>query len=90
MRLEKTSIALVAFLVGCGASAVAAQLVIPSARAGTNPPRWEYFCLYAAPHLNQRSKSDLEAFNRAGAEGWELAGVGGPEGVSWCFKRQLP
>jgi hypothetical protein len=87
MHLTKTSLALVAFLAGCGASAVASQLVIPSARAGTNPTRWEYLCLIAEPHLTGRSKRDVEAFNAAGAEGWELATTGN---AAWCFKRPLP
>ncbi len=90
MHLAKTSIALVALLVGCGASAVASQLVIPKARAGTSPTRWEYLCLVAQPEVTNRTKSDVETFNRAGAEGWELAAVGGVGDVAWCFKRQLP
>jgi len=88
MHLAKTSIVLASFLVGCAASVVASQLVIPSARAGTNPQRWEYFCMYAVPQAGGRTKSDVEAFNRAGAEGWELAVVATE--TTWCFKRQLP
>ncbi len=87
MHLTKTGIALAAFLAGCGASAVASQVVIPKARAGTNPARWEYLCLKAQPELDSRRTSDVEAFNRAGAEGWELAGV---DSAGWCFKRPLP
>jgi hypothetical protein len=87
MNLTKTSIALAAFLAGCAASAVASQFVIPSARAGTNSTRWEYFCFLAQPDNGLRIKSDLDAFNRAGAEGWELATAGGN---AYCFKRQLP
>jgi hypothetical protein len=61
--------------------------VIPKARAGTNPARWEYTCANAQPEY----KSDLDEFNRAGAQGWELAaGAGQPGARTWCFKRQLP
>jgi hypothetical protein len=66
MHLTKTGIALAAFLAGCGASAAASQLVIPSARAGATPARWEYFCI---------NGNDVKGeWNRAGAEGWELVG----------------
>lgn len=87
MNLTKISIVFVAFLAGCGASAVASQLAVPSARAGTNPTRWEYLCMVAQPEVTSRTKSDTDAFNRAGGEGWELATTGG---AAWCFKRQLP
>jgi len=87
MHITKTSIALAAFLAGCGAATVASQLVVPSARAGTNPARWEYTCANAQPEY----RSDLDGFNRAGAQGWELAaGAGQPGARTWCFKRQLP
>jgi hypothetical protein len=63
MNVTKTGIALVAFVFGCALSCVAQQLIIPAARAGTSPTRWEYLLIRG---------TDAEKFNEAGAQGWEL------------------
>jgi hypothetical protein len=43
MNRAKTAFALlVVFFAGCAAERL---LVVPPARAGTNPPRWEYTCI---------------------------------------------
>jgi hypothetical protein len=73
-------------ILGCAAEHV---LVVPPARAGTSPQRWEYVC-----------KDELGASRVAqmadqfGQEGWELvtaaAGMGPGAEVTWCFKRPLP
>lgn len=83
------------FLIGCATGGVAAQIVIPPARAGTTATRWEHFC--------GRINAGLltEQLNRAGAEGWELVSVvparqGTEMGVTtaseftFCSKRALP
>ena len=80
MNVTKTGIALVAFVVGCGAGGAASQLVIPSARAGTTPTRWEYLCITTG--LN------TERYNEAGDKGWEMAAT--PSFGAACFKRPLP
>ncbi len=80
----------VAFIVGCAASQVASQIVVKPARAGTNPQKWEYYCI--------RGNATTDGFNKLGAEGWELtAGGGAAYGTGkkgtvvfqWCFKRPL-
>lgn len=87
MNVTKTWIALAAFVVGCGAGGAASQLVIPSARAGTNPTRWEYTCIRA--HDPMVGETDaLAAWNRAGAQGWEFTVLLRDEDA--CFKRILP
>ena len=89
----------VLFIIGCATGGVASQLVVPPARAGTNPTRWEYFCSSAeAGKIN-------EGLNKMGAEGWELVNgfvsrfdgqVGGGvnsyagDAYAFCFKRALP
>jgi hypothetical protein len=71
----------VAYIVGCAT----AQLVIPPATAQVTQ-RWGYLCIeeYGADDVT-------EVANRAGAEGWEIVGVGGT-GINqiWCFKRSAP
>ena len=72
------------FFLGCAAERL---MVVPPARAGTSPTRWEYAC------KTGYENEDVAAMaNKFGPEGWELAGVGpahGPGSV-WCFKRPLP
>jgi hypothetical protein len=87
MNPSKTAVAIVALLVGCAASQVGAPLVVPSVRAGTNPPRWEYLCFN-----DEWLPSELTRYlNSMGAQGWEL--VGGTDtgrAPRWCMKRALP
>ncbi len=80
MHGTKTAFALTAFLLGCVVTACATQLVIPKARAGTSPARWEYVCI---------GGGDMKEWNRAGAEGWELVTESNAARGD-CFKRQLP
>jgi hypothetical protein len=83
MNRAKTAFALlVVFFAGCAAERL---LVVPPARAGTTPQRWEYAC-------TRLSASNTEAehaskANRYGAEGWEMSTL-----IGWdlCFKRPLP
>jgi hypothetical protein len=69
-----------AFLAGC----VAARAVIPVARAGTTPQRWEYHCETLGLGT---MRGFTETLNQAGVEGWELAGL---TTQYYCFKRPLP
>ena len=77
----------IAFLVGCITAHVASDLVVPPARAGTSPQKWEYFCFKGtfAPEIQ-------EAANKAGGQGWEMVAAtgGGGKYSDWCFKRPLP
>jgi hypothetical protein len=73
-------------IVGCAAERV---LVVPPARAGTAPQRWEYSCINANDGVTQQA-------NQFGQQGWELAAAaGGPNtwnglpSTIWCFKRPL-
>ena len=76
------------FILGCVAGATTAQLVVPKARAGTNPTRWEYHCTTdAGDDLNRHPPKTLNAL---GAEGWELVSAAYvPQDAVFCFKRPL-
>ena len=78
-----------AFLAGCLATQLA-PLVIPPARAGTSPQKWEYACM-ASPY-DAKATDDAAKANEFGQSGWEMIGAlahyGG--GGDWCFKRSLP
>jgi hypothetical protein len=84
MNRAKTAFALlVVFFAGCAAERL---LVVPPARAGTSPQRWEYQC----PEVSFHEKVEETAV-RMGKEGWELAAAQDVHGwVVWCFKRPLP
>ena len=88
--LKKIGVLALAFVAGCAAQ-LAGQLVVPAARAGTNPTRWEYMCIDGPGSTGNPLTTDMD---KLGAQGWELAaGVGrGAEGAvpAWCFKRALP
>jgi hypothetical protein len=75
----------IAFLVGCITAHVASDLVVPPARAGTSPQKWEYMCV---------RDTDLERIqsiaNKAGGEGWKMASAAGGVVMIWCFERPLP
>jgi hypothetical protein len=76
-------------IVGCVAGATTAQLVVPKARAGTNPTRWEYHCVDDV----RAKESATPRLNALGAEGWELVTTSPQGNLSWvfaCFKRALP
>ena len=53
------------FIIGCATGGVASQLVVPQARAGTTPTRWEYHCV-------QGEGMVAPTLTRIGAEGWEM------------------
>lgn len=83
------------FVLGCATGGVASKFVVPPARAGTNPTRWEYVCTnVGADALTQR-------VNELGQQGWELATTtvqkqdsdfGKPYATAYsvCAKRALP
>ncbi len=78
----------VVFIVGCVAGAAAKPFVVPQANAqqAASMQKWEYFC------FDKRGDEVVaEAANRAGRQGWEMAGQGndGPYASTWCFKRAL-
>jgi hypothetical protein len=80
----------VAFLSGCVVTMAARDLVVPPARAGTNPTRWEHRC-YTTSLLGWQPYEDLNRLaNEAGRKGWAISG--GPAGggaTLVCFKRPL-
>jgi hypothetical protein len=95
---------IIMFLVGCITAHVASELVIPPAKAGTNPTKWEYVC---HRHEGGNLATKLtEASNQAGSQGWEMVSasygigaMGDPaplksekvvSGSIVCFKRPLP
>jgi hypothetical protein len=79
-NLTFASILAAGLLPACGPTW--SNYVVPSARTGTSPPRWEYFCDSA-----RTVESATDKLNAAGAQGWELAGAAG---TVFCFKRPLP
>jgi hypothetical protein len=87
------------FLIGCATGGVASQLVapvVPAARAGTTPTRWEYHCSTVGPGPDAVT-IDL---NAGGGQGWELVSVTpnsertsyekGRNAFLVCSKRALP
>lgn len=101
MDYKKLSIGLalvVAFLGGCLArdlgakGTTSAHAGAPEPRAGTNPQRWEYYCMRATEDISGSASA-------YGANGWEMvaaAGAGWGQGLAsdhtmvWCFKRAMP
>jgi hypothetical protein len=90
MSQAKTAfVLLVVFFAGCAAE----RFIVPPARAGTNPQRWEYVCKEG----NDDRFSNVA--NEMGQQGWELAAAAGAgwgsgmltqHSLLWCFKRPLP
>ena len=79
MRQAKIAAVLVAvFAAGC----VAAHVIVPPARAGTAPQRWEYAC-----HTLHDESGLEDTANKYGVQGWEMSAA---VGSLWCFKRPLP
>ena len=73
------------FLIGCAVGGISSQFVAPPARAGTNPQRWEYYCIENLENIHERS-------DKLGAEGWEMVTATAVPGAAtfyymWCFKR---
>jgi hypothetical protein len=86
MSQTKTAcLLLLTFFAECAAS----RLIVPPARAGTNPQRWEYTCMSGGEDFPRRA-------NVFGEQGWEMAATvslvagGTSSGETWCFKRPLP
>jgi hypothetical protein len=94
-RMQSKLIVGLIFVIGCIAGGAASQMVVPPARAGTAPTRWEYLC-------SQSTHSPVDALNKAGEQGWELVTlfpstydkkIGGnleTGTFGYCFKRALP
>jgi hypothetical protein len=83
MNRAKTAFALLAvFFAGCAAERL---LVVPPARAGTSPQRWEYACGKLGTYDDPPDFAAVA--NKFGAQGWELSTLGG---YWYCFKRPLP
>jgi hypothetical protein len=78
-RAKTAAMLLVVFFAGCAAERL---LVVPPARAETNPQRWEYACFKYFD-----IGSTTEKANEFGAQGWEMVSA---SNVPWCFKRPLP
>jgi len=75
----------ITFLVGCITAHVASDLVVPPARAGTSPQKWEFMC------VRDTDLSRIQNIaNKAGSEGWDMASAAGGVVMIWCFKRPLP
>jgi hypothetical protein len=83
MNRAKTAFALL--LVFCAGCAAERLLVVPPARAGTSPQRWEYAC--GKNGTFDEPQDLVKTANNFGAEGWELIGF---TGAWYCFKRPLP
>jgi hypothetical protein len=76
---------------GCLASTVAQDFMVPKVRAGTSPTTWEYQCYYRSLRLYEPDKQLTKLANNAGKEGWEMSGgVGGEGDQKVCFRRPLP
>ena len=80
--------------VGCVVATVSRPFVVAPARAGTNPQKWEYYCIDRT-----KTVSIVKDSNTLGSEGWEMTGVAAlARGEAneaftrmvWCFKRPLP
>ncbi len=87
-QLTKVALLLAVFFLGC----VAQRLIVPPARAGTTPQRWEYACDETDPGASDA----MSMANKYGGQGWEMVttgegGVGAfSRRVTYCFKRALP
>jgi hypothetical protein len=80
-QAKKTALLLGVFFLGCAAE----RLIVPPARAGTSPMRWEYTC-----KIEWGDKDVTRMANEFGTQGWELTAAGGSGNTMWCFKRPLP
>ena len=82
-KLSVSGLIVAAFLVGCATTMVAAPTIVPPARAGTAPVKWEYHCVY----LNDSTL--IQTLNKYGTEGWELTTSMARAKPQYCLKRQL-
>jgi len=85
MKATRSIVLGAVFLIGCAVGGVSSQFVAPPARAGTNPTRWEYYCITGTDKVIERS-------DQLGAEGWEMVVATAAAGrmdhyYTWCFKR---
>lgn len=79
----------IAFLVGCLAATVAAQVVAPSARAAVNSEKWRYKCFRG----NAIGVADTEGIEsnliKFGMQEWELASMTAQGNyVIYCMKHR--
>jgi len=83
MNTTRLAIALV-FLTGCAVGGASARFVVPpaSAQQAATLTKWEYMC------VNEDGVDAVQTMaQKAGAQGWELAGIGSAESTLLCFKR---
>ena len=81
-KLIVANLMVLAFLIGCGASMVAQNYIIPPANA-QQTTKWDYTCT-TSPH----NAPDLTALLKEhGAQGWEAISAETTSIV--CFKRQM-
>jgi hypothetical protein len=95
-RHEAPALIAIIFLIGCATGGVTSQLVVPPARAGTSPTRWEHFCATVGPG----PEAVTIALNAQGGQGWDLVSVtpndqrtsagAGRDAFLVCSKRALP
>ena len=88
MKVTRAMALGIVFVLGCAVGGISSQFIVPPVRAGTNPARWEYYCMEGTEKLVERS-------DKLGAQGWEMtAAAAVPERLDtyfvWCFKRPLP
>ncbi|HMF40231.1 MAG TPA: hypothetical protein VKQ32_06035 [Polyangia bacterium] len=88
MKVTRAMALGIVFVIGCAVGGVSSQFIVPPVRAGTNPTRWEYYCLEDTEKLVERS-------DKLGAQGWEMTAASAVAAHNdpyfvWCFKRPLP
>jgi TolA-binding protein len=83
-KMIVANLLVLAFLLGCGATMVAQNYVVPPAKA-QNVQRWEYTCTQANTDFVDFSEMN-SVLNQHGAQGWELAQI---QSQMVCFKRAL-
>ena len=84
------------FIIGCATGGVASQLVVPQARAGTTPARWEHWC-------SSGKGNTKELLRKSGEAGWEMVAAFATrvdrssyetameiDDYAFCFKRSIP
>ena len=84
-KLSVSGLIVAAFLVGCATTMVAAPTIVPPARAGTAPVKWEYQCKL----IQADDKVTTAELNKYGAEGWELTVTSRGDNYRFRFKRKL-
>ncbi len=84
-KVNLSLLLLVVFLLGACAAMVAKEVVVPPARAGTEPQKWEIISIKSSGGLH--GKPQREVANKYGAKGWELVCV--DQYDQFYFKRPL-